>query len=411
MHYGRLVLVSIVAMVSVSVSMIAQPEPSWAAENEVPHHEPPPSESLFFPGTSTPYPAEDTSTEVNRDASALSPQVSLSPEGKKRFAAARPRLILALSGGAYKTVAQIGVLRSLEQHNIRVDGIVGTSMGATIGALYCAGVPLDDIEAMFVDNAIQGAMLKGARRSMLCRPLEPIRHLVKGKRYAGITDGKGYLALLEQRLPATFADLQIPFGAVVTNLTDGQTTVLTHGDLPQAVFASNCVPTIYRPHMIDGKLYVDGGLKANLPSNIAQKMGADVVVAVLVDTAVKPVRNRDLKSKKAFMMRVMDIMMASSDQMQTRSSDILIYPNVDFIPWITKDPKILKRGIEAGQRAADSVAARIVREIVASDQQRGAPTSLRGASPLKPVSAMKGSGAMSKLISEVDQRKADRKDY
>src|SRR4030095_10267281 len=82
---------------------------------------------------------------VNRDASALSPGATMSTEGRDTFTETRPRLVLVLSGGAYKAVAEIGVLRSLEQHHIKIDAIVGTSMGATIGALYCAGVSVDDI--------------------------------------------------------------------------------------------------------------------------------------------------------------------------------------------------------------------------------------------------------------------------
>lgn len=64
------------------------------------------------------------------------------------FTKHRPKLVLALSGGAMKAVAEIGVLRSLEKHHIKIDGIVGTSMGATIGALYCAGMSVDDIEKL-----------------------------------------------------------------------------------------------------------------------------------------------------------------------------------------------------------------------------------------------------------------------
>ncbi|MBX9690869.1 MAG: patatin-like phospholipase family protein, partial [Cyanobacteria bacterium] len=100
----------------------------------------------------------------------------MSTEGKDTFTEMRPRLVLALSGGAFKSVAQIGVLRSLEQHHIKIDGIVGTSMGATIGALYCAGVSVDEIEAMYLNNTMQNAMLKGARMSVLTRPLAPLRY-------------------------------------------------------------------------------------------------------------------------------------------------------------------------------------------------------------------------------------------
>jgi NTE family protein len=311
---------------------------------------------------------------INRDASALSPGTTMSTEGKDTFTEMRPRLVLAFSGGAYKAVAEIGVLRSFEQHHIKIDGIVGTSMGATIGSLYCAGASVDEIEAMFLSGTIQDAMLKGARWSVITRPIAPLSYIFKGKPYAGITDGKGYLRLLKQKLPASFEQLKIPFAAVVTNLTDGQTAVLAHGDLPKAVLASNCVPTIYRPLMIDGKLYVDGGLKANLPSDIAQSMGADIVVAVLVDTAITSEPNKRFKSKKKLILRVMNIMMASSDKMQARSSDILVYPDVDFVPWLTRDPEILKRGIAAGQKAADSVTARIVSELIAVRQNHKAPS-------------------------------------
>jgi len=298
---------------------------------------------------------------VNRDAKSLSPPTTITGEGKDTFTETTPKLVLALSGGAIKAVAEIGVLRSFEQHHIKIDGIVGTSMGATIGSLYCAGMPLDDIEKLFTENTIQTAMLKGAVFNIITKPLAPLTYIFKGKPYAGITDGKGYLKLLKKHLPAKFEGLKIPFAAVVTNLTDGQTVVLGHGDLPLAVLASNCVPTLYRPLMIDGKLYVDGGLKANLPSDIAQSMGAaDMVVGVLVDTAVKSVPNPRFKSKKALIIRVMNIMMASSDKMQTKSSDILIYPNVDSIPALTSDPAIIKKGIAAGQEAGDSVAPKII---------------------------------------------------
>jgi NTE family protein len=310
---------------------------------------------------------------INRDASALSPGTTMSTVGKETFTETRPRLVLAFSGGAYKAVAEIGVLRSFEQHHIKIDGIVGTSMGATIGALYCAGVPVDEIEAMFLDGTVQNAMLKGARWSIITRPIAPLAYVFKGKPYAGITDGKGYLKLLKQKLPASFKQLKIPFAAVVTNLTDGQTTVLAHGDLPEAVLASNCVPTIYRPQMIDGKLYVDGGLKANLPSDIAESLGADIVVAVLVDTAVASVPNKRFKSKKDLILRVMNIMLASSDKMQIKTSDILIYPDVDFIPDITKDPELLKRGIAAGQKATDSVAERIAGDVLAVKRSHEVP--------------------------------------
>lgn len=310
---------------------------------------------------------------INRSVDALSPPANIAVDSAAvvAFKESKPRLILALSGGGCKAVAEIGVLRSFEQHGIKIDGIVGTSMGSTVGALYCAGVSVDAIEKLYLDETMQDAMLKGAIVSVITRPIKPMIYLLKGRPYAGITSGDGYLKLLQSKLPATFSELKIPFAAVVTNLTDGETTALATGDLPRSVLASNCVPTLYRPMMLGGKLYVDGGLKANLPSTIAQGMGADIVVAALVDTAIKPVNNKQFKSKKNLMMRVMDIMLANADKQQAHASDILIYPDVDFVPGMTKDRDILKRGIAAGQKAADTVIGRIKTELLAVDRKKG----------------------------------------
>jgi NTE family protein len=318
---------------------------------------------------STENPAINSSVPANRPASEISPLPSVSSAGKAEFTKAHPRLVLALSGGANKSVAEIGVLRSLEKHHIVIDAIIGTSMGSTIGALYCAGMPVDDIEKLFLDRTIHKALLSGVILGIVTRP---VTHFVEsvtfiGRPYAGITSGTGYRKFLAKNLPATFDQLKIPFAAVVTNLTDGQTTVLAKGNLPEAVFASNCVPTILRPVMIDKKLYVDGGLKANLPSNLAQSMGADIVVAVLVDTAVKPVPNKTFKSKAALEKRVVDVMLASSDKIQARSSDVLIYPDVDFLPVLTKDRALMKRAITAGEKAADSAVPKITTDLLALD--------------------------------------------
>lgn len=81
--------------------------------------------------------------------------------------------------------------------------------------------------------------------------------------------------------------------------------------------------------------------------------------------------NNKFKSKKALMFRIINMMMASSDKMQTRSSDVLIYPNVDFLPGLAKDPLLLKRAITAGQEAGDAVASRIATDVLAIGGEQG----------------------------------------
>jgi len=313
---------------------------------------------------------------ANRHPDVLVPPTDVSPATKETFQEKnphrRPRLILALGGGAFKSLAEIGVLNCLEENGIQVDGIVGTSLGATIGALYCSGKTPAEIEALFVEETVQDAMFKGVIIRKLLKPIAPIKHLLCGKPFAGLSPGKGYLKLLRKELPANFAQLKKPFAAVVTDITDGKTSVLSEGDLPLSVLASNTVPTIFRPVEIDGKLYVDGGLRANLPNNIAEKLGADLTVSVLCDKAIKPVDNDSFKSMRSVVMRVADIMMAAADHPKAEASDVLIYPNVDFVPPVTKDEEIISKAIAAGYNATEQVLPQIKAALLALDKDYGA---------------------------------------
>ncbi len=222
------------------------------------------------------------SKPANRDASVLTPPTTTSVKSKLTFddTEKAPRLVLAFGGGGCKTAAQIGVLRSFEKHNIPIDAIVGTSMGSLIGALYCSGMSVDDIEKLFVQKEVQKSILSKVIVNAVLSPIKPIGYLFTGKPYAGMSSGHGYLKFLRKNLPATFRELKIPFAAVCTNITDGHTTVLADGDLPLAVLASNAVPTLIRPVMIKDKLYVDGGLRANLPVNITQSLTSGLIVSV-----------------------------------------------------------------------------------------------------------------------------------
>lgn len=329
-------------------------------------------------------PSEDQST-----AGAQPPQLSedrrFAPlvEGEKEameiFAAQRPRLILALGGGGCKAVAQIGVIKSFEKHHIPIDGIIGNSMGSTIGALYCAGVPIDEIEKQFVDASVQRSLGNPTNVivAKVMSSLLTFRYLVMHRPYAGLTDGKRFSHMLRKELPPTFSELQKPFAAVTTNLTTGRTAVLSGGDLPQAIQASNAMPPVYRPVQIGDKLYIDGGVRANLPAIIARKLCPDTVVAVLVDTSLKEKPNCTFTSLKNLIGRVTDIMLAASDMRQAYSSDILIYPNTDYVPLWTENPALIRRGIAEGEREADRLAPKIYQMLV----DHGHRPSLAGSSP------------------------------
>ncbi len=290
---------------------------------------------------------------LQHDQTSLSKPVE-GPDLRLKMPNKHPRLVVALGGGGCKAVAEIGVLRSLEKNHIPIDGIVGSSMGATIGALYCSGMPLDDIEKLFLSGAIPKSLSDHVRLKVMLQPFTAVAHLVLPKPYAGLTSGTEFHHLLEKNLPPTFSDLKIPFAAVATDITDGRTTVLSEGNLPRAILASNTVPPLYRPVLINGTLYVDGGIKANMPARIAQtKMDADVVVGVAVDTAIKREPNEKYKKLKNVIGRVTDIILAEVDAQQAKNTDIFIYPNADDIPLICNKKELMERGVIRGQVAAD----------------------------------------------------------
>lgn len=289
----------------------------------------------------------------------LSPPTKIlkgAPRGKTD--SSHPRVVLALGGGACKSIAQIGVLRSLEKHHVPIDYIVGTSMGATIGSLYCAGYTPDQIEELFLKGKIQNAENSIILLDTLALPIRKVVWRCKGYPGAGITTGDKFGRFMARYLPASFDKLKTPFAAVATDITSGVTSVLTAGNLPKAVQASSTLPGALRPVLIDGNLFVDGGLRANLPTKAARRLGADIVVAVVCDKPIKPESNKNFNSIKGVVARTTDIMLADADFKEARKSDVVIYPNTDKIPMMTKSRAKLLDGIAAGESAADEALAK-----------------------------------------------------
>ena len=175
----------------------------------------------------------------------------------------RPKCVgLALSGGAVRGAAHVGVLEVLEEAGIRPDVVAGTSAGSLVGALYCAGVPLADMKAEALE-------LKWSKIGKATRPR------------LGWFD----ISRLEERVNSlieghTFAELATPFAAVTADILAGEVVVLREGSVAAAVRASCSVPGIFTPTVQGERLLVDGGVLNNLPVSVAREMGADYVIAV-----------------------------------------------------------------------------------------------------------------------------------
>lgn len=175
----------------------------------------------------------------------------------------RPRIGLALGGGAARGWAHIGVIQALHEAGVRPDIVCGTSIGALVGAIYSAG-ELERFEewvrtlrfrdvVSFMDLGLNGGMLKGERlmayfrKTFIDRPIE---------------------------------EMPIPYAAVATALQSGAEVWLRSGSVVEAVRASIALPGLFSPVRHDGVILVDGGLVNPVPVSLARAMGAEIVIAV-----------------------------------------------------------------------------------------------------------------------------------
>jgi NTE family protein len=183
----------------------------------------------------------------------------------------RPQIGVALGSGAARGLAHIGVLKVLEESDIPIDIITGTSMGAFIGAMYAAGVPVAQMEQV----ALEIDWLSMAR---LLAPVMPT---------SGLSDGKKLVAFMAELLPARdFKDLRLPFAVTATDINTGEAIIIKQGDLLEALRASLAFPGIFSPVRFGQRFLVDGGLCNPIPTDAARSLGAERIIGVCTIPAV-----------------------------------------------------------------------------------------------------------------------------
>ena len=179
-----------------------------------------------------------------------------------------PKIGLALSGGAARGMAHVGVLRALLENDIRIDCIAGTSAGSLVAGAFASGMPIEEI-------ADFGRKLRW----------RDIGRMTMSR--LGVQSNERLEQYLTTLLPITkFEDLPIPFAAVATDLKTGGAVVMKgEGDVPFAIRAGCAIPGWYVPVLDkEGRQLVDGGLVAVIPSCVTRSLGADIVIAVDVNT-------------------------------------------------------------------------------------------------------------------------------
>lgn len=218
------------------------------------------------------------------------------------------KLGLVLGGGGGLGVAHIGVLKAFEELGIDFDYVAGTSAGSLIGALYASGM-----DSAQMTQLAQNIKIKDIRNSnFILRPssAENISEILNG------LWGKDLM----------FSELNKPFVAVCTNLKNGQEVHINYGSVSKAVAGSCAVPGIFKPVIYDDMHLVDGGLRNNLPTDVAIKMGANVIVAVELN------HSRGFGTPSTNMIKVLTsslgIMMASAVAPKLKLADVVLQPNM-----------------------------------------------------------------------------------
>jgi NTE family protein len=227
----------------------------------------------------------------------------------------RPRVGLALSGGVARGIAHVGVLRVLEENKIPVDYIAGTSAGSLLAAAYAAGMPLDEIAAI--------------SRSMRWRD---VGRMTLSR--LGVQSNARMEEFVRARLPVKrFEELRIPLAVVATDLKSGSAVIITEGDVAFAVRASCALPGWYVPVTDDhGRQLIDGGLVANIPTAAVRNLGADIVIAVDVNSEGAKFIGPPHSLIGVLLQSIMVVQRTAAIH-QLHDADLVIRPKTGHIRW------------------------------------------------------------------------------
>ena len=292
--------------------------------------------------------------------------------------AKRPKLGLVLEGGAALGLAHIGVLQWLEENHIPISYVAGTSMGGLVGGIYATGTPPAGIRDI-VNGIDWNEVLRGnvPYRDLSFRRKEDSEEYPNGLEF-GIKNGvrfpEGFnsghqVGLILDRIALSYSemnsfdDLPIPFACLATDLVSGKKYVFRKGSLAQALRATMSLPGIFTPVRADGSVLVDGGLLDNLPIDVAKEMGADLVIAVHLQT--RPLAAKEPLSSFGVLGRSISVVVAANELRSIERADILIsvpveeYSSSDY----TKDDAIIRLGYEAAASKAQVLSAFSVDEV------------------------------------------------
>lgn len=276
---------------------------------------------------------------------------------------ARPKIGLVLSGGGLRGLAQIGILKVLEENNIPLDYIVGTSIGSVIGGLYASGYSPDEIwqitrsikwAELLNDAPQRSAQFLGEKQK---RNRAILQFRLQGLHFylpESFTPGQSLMDILTNLTlnapyhSLEFDHLRVPLRIITTDILSGKKVVLKNGDLAEAMRASIAIPLLFSPIEKDSAWLADGGLTDNIPVEEAKALGADFV---LVANTTSLLRSKDdLQAPWEVADQVTTIMQQRRNQEQLALADLVI--GFEDVSFSSTDAAQLDWLFEEGQKRA-----------------------------------------------------------
>ncbi len=283
------------------------------------------------------------------------------------FSSRKKRNALILGGGGAKSFSQIGVLKVLEKAGIPQDIVIGSSMGAVIGALYCMGKNPDEIEKSIiefshipevekVENRFQHNKEKGLKKigSFLKNFSLYLSQVIKEGLWEEEDLNRGLGVLIPPDIK--FSDLSIPFACVIAELTKGKRILIREGNLLEAVVASSSIPGIFSPLKRNGEILVDGGVLSKNPVLAGEVLGGDFIISVLPGP-LPGFFSLPMKKAVDFLVRMDEVRDWELTRIETNLSDFLFLPNVNGWEWysFSHAKEIIERGREEGENKIESL--------------------------------------------------------
>lgn len=315
----------------------------------------------------------------------------------------RPTVGLVLSGGGAKGSAHVGVIKYLEEVGIPVDLVVGTSMGGLVGGIYSLGYNAAQMDSLLMTMPWEKMMSDRLDREFI--PYSEIRYKEKyllslpfhyDKKDIVDTSGVQYMVEQHQKIDVgasstgeglkdklmsiipfgliygrhvndvikglsigyhdslRFENLPIPFACVATDLVSGKGKVWHSGSFADALRSTMSVPGIFAPVKRDGMVLVDGGMRDNYPTDLAKRLGSDIIIGVTLSSGYEGYK--DINTIVDVVNTGVDMMGREAYELNVEVPDVTIRPDIKGYSMMSFDKesvaKLIKNGYEAAKEQA-----------------------------------------------------------